>query len=192
MPVGWAVAHGLSGVCPRPEGCSRARRRRTGAGRTGSGGGGTCASQRRVASRRATLLPPLGMSPSVMSSASGRMPGCGRFWMPNLWPPMAAADSLDTVSCETRRSPPAPGAASRGFAAARAPVTPCHTGLRVRQVRCDARSVSARPGIFGQPAADRALADGPVLACHAVHDHAHGHPALAGGPVLSLPNRRWM
>jgi hypothetical protein len=71
-----------AGTAPRPEGGSRARRRRTGAGRTGSGGRGTCASQRCAASARATLLPPLGMSPSVMSGASDRMSGCGRFAVP--------------------------------------------------------------------------------------------------------------
>jgi len=76
-----------AGTAPRPEGCSRVRRRRTGAGMTGSGGRGFCASQRRAASTRATLLPPLCMSMSVMSGMSDRMsavadPGVrrGRRW----------------------------------------------------------------------------------------------------------------
>jgi hypothetical protein len=81
-----------AGTAPRPEGCSRARRRRTGAGRTGSGGRGTCASQRRAASTRATPLPPLRMSLSVMSGVPARLSGCSRFRVP-LWPLMATTDS---------------------------------------------------------------------------------------------------
>jgi len=109
----------------RRPGCSRARRRRTGACRTGSGGGGTCASQRRAASTRATLLPPLGMSPSVMSGASDRRSGCGRFWGAPLWPPMAPRTVRTRVSRETQPSPPRQAQPSRGFVA-RALVTPCH------------------------------------------------------------------
>jgi hypothetical protein len=70
-----------AGTAPRPEGCSRARRRRTGAGMTGSGGRGICASQRRAAPTRAALLPPLGMLLSVMSGVSDRMSRRGRSWL---------------------------------------------------------------------------------------------------------------
>jgi hypothetical protein len=80
MPGNWcgpgrAGGHSgtTAGTAPRPEGCSRARRRRTGAGMTGSGGRAFCASQRCAASTRATPLPPLGMSLSVMSGVSDRM-----------------------------------------------------------------------------------------------------------------------
>ena len=148
-----------AGTAHRPGGCSRAARRRTGAGRTGSGGRGTCASQRRAASRRATLLPPLGMSPSVISGGSDRMPGCGRFWVPVLWPPIATADSSDTgfqrkrnQASRAKRShawlhrPGARHAVSRGFTGAAGQVC---------------RTFGEPPlGIFGGPAADRAVADG--------------------------------
>jgi hypothetical protein len=113
-----------TGTAPRPEGCSRARRRRTGACRTGRGGRGTCACQRRAASTRATLLPPLGMAPSVMPARPIACPVVADSGCP-LWPPMATADSSDTGFLRNATKPPAPGAASRGFAA-RALVTPCH------------------------------------------------------------------
>jgi len=93
-----------AGTAPRPEGCSRARRRRTGAGMTGSGGRGCCASQRCAASTRATLLPPLCTSLSVMSGVSDRMsavadPGvpCGRRW--------PARSERTPVSCENASKP---------------------------------------------------------------------------------------
>ncbi len=171
-----------AGTAPRPEGCSRARRRRTGAGRTGSGGRGICASQRRAAPTRATLLPPLGMSLSVVSGVSVACPVVADSGCP-LWPPMPTADSSGTGFLRKReRARPWPGSASRGFAArARHAVS---RGLRVRRVRGVTRVRRARASTSSaEPAADRALADGHVLACHAVRDHAHGHPALVGGLV---------
>ena len=132
-----------AGTAHRPDGCSRAARRRTGAGRTGSGGRGTCASQRRAASRRATLLPPLGMSPSVISGGSDRMPGCGRFWVPVLWPPIATADSSDTGFQRKRNQA---SRAKRSHAWLHRPGARHAVSrlLRVRQVRCAARSASPR------------------------------------------------
>ena len=164
MPGNWCGpgrARGRSGTtvgtAARPEGCSRARRRRTGAGKTGSGGGGTCASQRRAASRRATLLPPLGMSPSVTSGASDRMPGCGRFWVPVLWPPMPTADSSGTGFLRKRNQA---SRATRRHAWLHRPGArhPASRGLGVRQVRCDARSARPRSASSAsQPRIGRSL-----------------------------------
>jgi hypothetical protein len=141
-----------AGTAARPEGCSRAGRRRTGAGKTGSGGRGTCASQRHAASRRATLLPPLGMSPSVMSGASDRISGCGRFWVP-----VGAADG----HC---------GRFGRGFLRKR------NQASRARRRLAWLRRASARHAVsrglraagqvraFGEPALRRLLPSGGCLA----------------------------
>jgi hypothetical protein len=134
-----------AGTAPRPEGCSRARRRRTGAGRTGSGGREICASQCRAAPTKATLLPPLSMSLSVMSGASDRTSRCDRFWMP-----VVAADGQlrlgpDTGFLRKRdRALPWPGSASVGFAArARHAVS---RGLRVRRGCPGPRRTAAASG----------------------------------------------
>jgi hypothetical protein len=113
-----------AGTAPRPEGRSRARRWRTGAGMTGSGGRGFCASQRRAASTRATLLPPLGMSLSVVSGMSDRMsavadPGVRRG---RRWP---AWTERTRVSCENAK-PALPWLGTASLASTRALVTPCH------------------------------------------------------------------
>jgi hypothetical protein len=179
MPGNWrgpGRAQGRSGTtagtAPRPDGCSRAGRRRTSVGRTGSGGRGICASQRRTAPMRATLLPPLGMSLSVMSGGSDRMSGCGRFGggrCGRRWPPRTGPD---TGFLRKRNQAPRD---RRSYAwlrclGARHAVS---RGLRVRQVRRDALSASQRR-------IGRSLT-GHVLACHAVRDHAHGSGWSSGG-----------